>query len=150
MMESGKMYTHMDNLKAHMLSLHGLNDRRKQHVVVVFLHLPGLTHVELPHECLSYNKTYQLLQNNATHEIGIQFIEYLRACKELGVITTHEYNRIVLSIKKKQDRKLNNSHESVQSQSKDHKAFVLQLHLLLDRFSHKGITMVSYVKNFCY
>ena len=67
MMESGKcIYSHMDNLKAHMLSGHGLDDRRKQHVVVVF---PTFQDFKLPHENLSDNKTYQLLQNDPTQEI---------------------------------------------------------------------------------
>ena len=97
MMESGKMYSHMDNLKAHMLSIHGLNDRRKQHVVVLFSTFQDL---QLPHEYLSCNKTCQILQNNPTQEIMIWFIEYLRACKKLGVIPTHEYNTIVYTINK--------------------------------------------------
>ena len=55
--------------------------------------------LKLPQEHLSVNKTYQLLQNDPTLEIVMQFTEYLRTCKEQGVITTHEYFRLVLSIK---------------------------------------------------
>lgn len=30
-MECGKMYSRMDNLKAHLLSAHGIDDRKKKH-----------------------------------------------------------------------------------------------------------------------
>ena len=87
----------MDNLNAHLLSVHGLDDRKKQHVVVV---LSTFQDLELPHEYLSTNQTYQLLQNNLTQEIVTHVRSLLRTCKEQGVITTHEYYRLVLSVHK--------------------------------------------------
>ena len=49
-MESGGKYSHMDNLKAPLLSVHGIDGRRKQHVVVG---LSTSKDLELPHGHLS-------------------------------------------------------------------------------------------------
>ena len=68
----------------------------KGDVVVV---LSTSQYLDLAHEHLSDNSTYQLLQNDPTQEIVTQFIEYLTTCKEQGVITEHEYHRLIPSRK---------------------------------------------------
>ena len=60
----------MDNVETHLLSVHGIDDRRKQHVVVVFSTSQAF---ELTHEHLSVNKIYQLLQYKSTQEIVTQY-----------------------------------------------------------------------------
>lgn len=51
-------------------------------------------YLELAYEHLSDRQTYKLLQNNPTEEIISQFIEYLKTCKERGVITAQEYYKL--------------------------------------------------------
>ena len=51
-------------------------------------------YLELAFEHLSDRKTYQLIQNDPTEQIVTQFTEYLKTCKDRGVITTQEYYKL--------------------------------------------------------
>ena len=53
--------------------------------------LVSTAYIELAYEHLRDNETYQLLQHDPTEEMITQFIEYLRSCREKGVISPHEY-----------------------------------------------------------
>lgn len=64
----------------------------KGDVVVV---LSTSAYIELVHQHLNDRETYKLLQHDPTEEIVTQFTEYLKTCKERGVITTLEYHKLI-------------------------------------------------------
>ena len=61
----------------------------------VVMVLSTSTYLALAYEHLNDRETYKLLNNNPTQEIVSQFIEYLKTCKERGVITTQEYYKLM-------------------------------------------------------